>query len=172
MNLDITDIANYRSSSTTRKMKYQLLVQGFLAVIGILFAVTLYDTCMQQPLFPFQPNSNEWTKIWLFTTVGDFYVLSACLSTIILCSEPLLKGVLWVILINCLGSPFACLYLILKLNQTNRAPGSASKRNSYRIGAAGGARCLSSFCTYRGSMSVSMLKKHVEQLAKCTFAKT
>ena len=119
MNLDITDIANYRSSSTTRKMKYQLLVQGFLAVIGILFAVTLYDTCMQQPLFPFQPNSNEWTKIWLFTTVGDFYVLSACLSTIILCSGPLLKGVLWVILINCLGSPFACLYLILKLNQTN-----------------------------------------------------
>ena len=83
MNLDITDIANYRSSSTTRKMKYQLLVQGFLAVIGILFAITLYDTCMQQPLFPFQPNSNEWTKIWLFTTVGDFYVLSACLSTII-----------------------------------------------------------------------------------------
>ena len=119
MNLDLEDINLYESSTTNRKMKYQVLVQAFLLSIGVLFAITLYDTCMEQPLFPFQPSNGEWTKRWLFTTVGDFYVLSACLSTIVLCSEPLHIGLIWVVLINCLGSPFACLYLINRLRQNH-----------------------------------------------------
>ena len=134
MNLDLNDLDLHHIDKAKRPvlpMKYQALLQAFLAVIAGLFAITLYDTCMEQPWFPFQPENGEWTKKWLFTTVGDFYVLSTCLSVIILCTEPCAVGVVWVLLINCLGSPFACIYLIVRLTQNRNL--SLRDKREYQI---------------------------------------
>ena len=56
--------------------------------------------------------------MWLLTTVGDFYVLGFAVSTIIWQSEESkLWAVMWILLINLLGSPFCMLYLLLRVGK-------------------------------------------------------
>ena len=50
---------------------------------------------------------------------------------IILCTESYGVGVIWVLLINCLGSPFACIYLIVRLTQNRNL--SLRDKREYQI---------------------------------------
>ena len=114
-----------RRRENTNQMADNLMEKKILSVfygsIGLTFAVKLYYTCLQFPLFPFQSDSAEWSFAWLMTTVYDFYTLSACLCLVILSSEEKLwVGVCWVLLINFLGSPFACLWVIINLQKRKR----------------------------------------------------
>ena len=100
------------------RLKY---IQAFYLIIGFIFACRLWKTCSEYPLFPFQSDSVDWSFTWLMTTVYDFYTLSACFSGIVLATEPnMYVGLIWVFAINLLGSPFACLYMIVKLHQNKR----------------------------------------------------
>ena len=75
------------------------------------FGLTAY-ACYYQPLFPFQLDSLEWCRLWLGTTVADYYLVVASLSSIILATENWTLGILWVLGICLLGSPFACFYIV------------------------------------------------------------
>ena len=95
----------------------RVILQTVFAALGLAFTWRLYNTCQIYPLFPFQPKSAEWSYEWLMTTCGDFWTLSACLSLIVFSTEEhWLTGIIWVCLINLLGSPFACLWVITKLS--------------------------------------------------------
>lgn len=78
------------------------------------FGLTAY-ACYHQPLFPFQLDSLEWCRFWLGTTVADYYLVVASLSSIILATENWTLGILWVLGICLLGSPFACFYIVYRI---------------------------------------------------------
>jgi hypothetical protein len=99
----------------------KLITQVAFSILGFIFALRLYSTCVEYPLFPFQPESASWSFKWLMTTVYDFYTLSACLCLVIVSSEPnVWIAIGWVVAINLLGSPFACLWVILSLRTRNK----------------------------------------------------
>ena len=78
------------------------------------FGLTAY-ACYYQPLFPVQLDSVEWCRLWLGTTVADYYLVVASLSSIILATENWTLGILWVLGICLLGSPFACFYIVYRI---------------------------------------------------------
>ena len=92
------------------------ILTAVYAVVGLGFACLLGLTLKNHPLFPVQSDSAEWSSAWLLTTVCDYYVLGLCISTIIWVSESSMGiALLWIFLINVLGSPWFCLYLILRI---------------------------------------------------------
>eukprot|EP00457_Paulinella_chromatophora_P022801 gb/GEZN01025874.1/.p1 GENE.gb/GEZN01025874.1/~~gb/GEZN01025874.1/.p1 ORF type:complete len:134 (-),score=4.05 gb/GEZN01025874.1/:106-507(-) len=97
-----------------RSLKEWLVVAFFVAY-GLGFAAYLGMTLSAYPMFPFQPHDAKWSFAWLMTTVGDYYGVSFALSAIILSTEPLVTGVIWVLIINLLGCPFACVYVAYRI---------------------------------------------------------
>ena len=88
---------------------------GAFFLVGMAFTTALVDTLYQEPLFPFQYGSLRWCQLWLSTTVGDYYVLSFGVSTIVWHTEERKSlAVLWILLINVLGSPFWMAYLFFR----------------------------------------------------------
>jgi hypothetical protein len=88
---------------------------GAFFFVGLTFATALVHTLYQEPLLPFQSGSLRWCQFWLGTTVGDYYVLSFGVSTIIWHTEDRASlAVLWILLINLLGSPFWMAYLFYR----------------------------------------------------------
>ena len=58
----------------------------------------------------------EWCRSWLYMTVLDYYGSTIALSVIVLWSETNTAiGIGWVLLMNILGSPFACAYIVYRL---------------------------------------------------------
>ena len=86
---------------------YSSLAVAFIGVLGY--------SCYYQPLFPFDLDSLEWCKLWLGTTVGDYYLVVASLSAIVIATENWILGIMWVLGMCLLGSPVACLYIAFKV---------------------------------------------------------
>lgn len=114
------------STSITLPIKMTSLVairstQLIYAVVGCVFLGRLIWTLWKHPLFPFFPtDDDQWAGAWLITTIFDYFTLVVCLSTIILWTEEsVVIGICWVLAINLLGSLFACIYLILRLEKAN-----------------------------------------------------
>ena len=96
----------------SRKAMLTGAVLGALGV-GQLFLVT--STLLAHPLFPFQMGDIGWTSAWLLTTIGDYYTVTACLCGAIMYSDGFGVGVSWSLAVCLLGSPFACLWTVLRL---------------------------------------------------------
>jgi len=80
------------------------------AFIGLLGFTNYY-----QPLFPFKLDNLEWCRLWLGTTVGDYYVVVISFSSFILATESWLHSILWVAGICLLGSPISCIYIVFRI---------------------------------------------------------
>eukprot|EP00808_Paulinella_micropora_P024279 g51967.t1 len=92
-----------------------ILILLFFSAYGILFAIMMGRQLSMHPLFPFQPKDADWSYSWLMMTVGDYYGVAFALSAIVLVSEPILPGIMWVLLILLLGCPCACAYVVYKV---------------------------------------------------------
>ena len=86
---------------------YSSLAIAFIGLLGY----SLYH----QPLFPFMLDSLEWCRLWLGTTVGDYYLVVASLSSIVIATEGWMFGIIWVLGMCLLGSPVACFYIVFKV---------------------------------------------------------
>jgi hypothetical protein len=107
----------------------KFVIAPIIALLGISFAFMLLRTLRFFPLFPFQAESLEWTRAWLWTTCGDFWTLAACFSFVILENEPnRVEAWAWVLLVNLLGSPFACLYLVKRILYASGRGNSGNER--------------------------------------------
>jgi hypothetical protein len=84
--------------------------------IGVLFAGWTAYSCTQQPLFPFQLDNLAWTRWWLLTTCADFWILGFGFSTVVWFSEESTLGaIVWILLVNLLGSSMCMLYLWVRV---------------------------------------------------------
>ncbi len=54
-------------------------------------------------------------RTWLYMTVVDFYGSTLALSAVVAWSECTAAAVVWILLMNLLGSPFACAYIIYRV---------------------------------------------------------
>lgn len=92
---------------------YSNVYKIILGIIALLFTILLIKTLIMYPIFNAfigVKSSNEWLK----TTIFDFYVQVSAFSAIVLATEGFKKGIIWVILNCCLGSPIAIIYLLTK----------------------------------------------------------
>ena len=92
------------------------LLTTFFSILGVVCFATLSLTLWRQPLFPLQTTNLEWLQSWLWMTVLDYY--GACLPfcAVIIANESSLQGgILWSTACLLLGSPFCCLWLVLRL---------------------------------------------------------
>ncbi|VVU94368.1 hypothetical protein CPAV1605_90 [seawater metagenome] len=85
----------------------------FLSLIASVFLIILIRTLIQYPILK-AFNSYSSSLAWLKTTIFDFYVQTFAFSAIVLATEGFKKGIIWVLLNFCLGSPFAVIYLLTK----------------------------------------------------------
>lgn len=112
----ITDfIKRYNNFNVKAMEKGRILVIVFYCVLAISFIGLLAYTLYYQPLFPFELDDLGWCKMWLGTTVADYYVLAASLSSIIVATEGWIFGALWVLAICMIGSPVSCFYIVYKI---------------------------------------------------------
>ena len=95
--------------------KWRVFIIILYSALAISFIGLLAYTLYYQPLFPFELDDIEWCKMWLGTTVADYYVLAASLSSIIVATEGWLFGVFWVLAICMIGSPVSCFYIVYKI---------------------------------------------------------
>lgn len=97
-------------------MSMSVLAVGlFFALYGVVFLGVLGMQLYSNPLFPFRLDDVGWTSSWLLVTTADYYGVSLVLTAMILCSEPLLRGIIFALCVNLLGCPFACLYLVYRI---------------------------------------------------------
>lgn len=54
-------------------------------------------------------------RTWLYMTVADFYGSTIALSAVVAWSESTAAAIIWILLMNLLGSPFACAYVIYRV---------------------------------------------------------
>ena len=54
-------------------------------------------------------------RTWLYMTVVDFYGSTLAMSAVVARSESAAVAGVWILLMNLLGSPFACAYLVYRL---------------------------------------------------------
>ena len=94
---------------------WRVVFIAFYSSLAIAFIGLLGYSCYHQPLFPFMLDSLEWCRLWLGTTVGDYYLVVASLSAIVIASERWIFGIIWVLGMCLLGSPVACLYIVFKV---------------------------------------------------------
>ena len=99
---------------------WRILIVTLYSALGVGFIGLLGYTLYHQPLFPFQLDDLGWCKSWLGTTVGDYYVVVASLSSIIVATENWMWGFVWILGMCLLGSPVACLYIIYKVIKGSR----------------------------------------------------
>ncbi len=85
----------------------------FLSFISSIFIIILIQTLLEYPILK-AFNSYCSSLAWLKTTIFDFYVQTFAFSSIVLATEGFKRGIIWVLLNCCLGSPFAVIYLLTK----------------------------------------------------------
>eukprot|EP00929_Paragymnodinium_shiwhaense_P123922 TRINITY_DN98426_c0_g1_i1.p1 TRINITY_DN98426_c0_g1~~TRINITY_DN98426_c0_g1_i1.p1 ORF type:complete len:249 (+),score=30.72 TRINITY_DN98426_c0_g1_i1:62-808(+) len=93
------------------------LAVAFYAAIGGAFTIRLAWTLTNYPLTAWALNDAEWSTAWLITTILDYYVVAFCVSGFVIATEATMAAILWVALINLLGAPFACAYVVIRLNK-------------------------------------------------------
>ena len=101
------------SSEEARQFTSVCLV---FANVGIIYC--LAQTLHAYPLFDWDFANLEWVRTWLLFSILDNYGLVLSLSSLIMHSEEYIGlGLLWCagICLPCLGSSFACAYLIYRL---------------------------------------------------------
>ena len=87
---------------------------AYLAVGGG-FAYLLTLTMIAQPMFPLQPDSVEWCRSWLATTVADYYGAALVVCGVIFASERPPVAVGWSLGCLLLGTPACCAWTISRL---------------------------------------------------------
>ena len=88
----------------------------FYAILFVVTLATIASTLAMFPLFPLQLDSIEWSNKWLGTTVIDYYGACLCFSGVVISSEDsYVRGFLWVLSFNMLGSPFCCLWVLARI---------------------------------------------------------
>lgn len=98
------------------------LTTAFFAVLGLACFVTLSMTLWRQPLFAFETTSIEWLQAWLWMTVLDYYGACLPLCAVIVSNETsITTGVAWSLACLLGGSPFCCLWVVLRLMSGERA---------------------------------------------------
>lgn len=88
---------------------YRLL----LLLIAISFTVRLVLTIYKYPILQ-AFSTHESSKVWLMTTILDYYVQTLAFAVIVLTTEKRITGFFWVLLNCILGSPVAIMYLLTK----------------------------------------------------------
>lgn len=89
---------------------------GFFSVLGVVCFLTLSVTLWHQPLFAFKTEDVAWLQAWLYMTVLDYYGACIPFCAVILANEAsMTSGVLWSLACIFLGSPFCCLWMVLRL---------------------------------------------------------
>ena len=104
-----------QQSSKPHSATSRALQQAFYVVLGAAFATWLGHTLVVQPLFPFKLDDAAWASTWLLTTCGDYYTVCLCLSGVIVATDGWRVGGAWAALCCLLGSPFACVWVVLRL---------------------------------------------------------
>ena len=94
---------------------WRVIAIAFYTSLALAFIGLLGYSCYHQPLFPFDLDSLEWCRLWLGTTVGDYYLVVASLSSIVIATERWMFAIIWVLGMCLLGSPVACLYIVFKV---------------------------------------------------------
>lgn len=93
-----------------------MLTVGFFACLGVVCFITLSMTLWSQPLTAWDVRSIDWLQSWLWMTVLDYYGACLPLCAVIVQNEPaLLHGCLWSLACCLGGSPFCCLWVVLRL---------------------------------------------------------
>jgi hypothetical protein len=93
----------------------------FFAALGIVVFLALGFTLFAHPLFAFDTGNIEWVRAWLWMTVLDYYGACIPFCAIIIANETSLQtGFLWSAACLLLGSPFCCLWLVLRLHNYER----------------------------------------------------
>ena len=95
------------------------ITMTLMIALGVFVFVYLCQTLSSQPLFPFQNESLDWCRTWLYMTVVDYYGSTWALSAIIAWSESPIVATCWILSISLLGSPFACAYIVYRLYKHN-----------------------------------------------------
>ena len=94
----------------------QAIAAGAYAVLGLAFLALLTRTLYVQPLFPLLTGDPVWASTWLLTTVADYYVSTLCFCGVVMHTEPSrIRGLLWCTAFCLLGSPWCCLWVVLRL---------------------------------------------------------
>mmetsp|Transcript_83040 Transcript_83040/g.173851 ORF Transcript_83040/g.173851 Transcript_83040/m.173851 type:complete len:252 (+) Transcript_83040:124-879(+) len=93
----------------------EVWIPAIYACLGLLYTTALATTLWKFPLLPFQPSDLPWAKAWLWTTLGDFYVLTSCLCGLCLASEGFVVGSLLSLTFLFLGSPCVCCWMVWRL---------------------------------------------------------
>ena len=89
---------------------------ALFAVLGLVVFATLTLTLLSQPLFSFATNDLEWLQAWLYMTVLDYYGVCVPFCAVIFANEEtVLASLLWSGACLFLGSPFCCLWMVLRL---------------------------------------------------------
>jgi len=86
-------------------------VSGFYIVAGCCFALRLFWTQQNFPLWPAQQDDTEWLTEWILTTVGDYVAIAACLCGIIYSTESTFMATVWSLVVFAAGGAGACAYL-------------------------------------------------------------
>ena len=95
--------------------KTSLIIFFVLLGTGLAFAIGV--TCYFFPLWDVKTATYdlEWTRSWLWATVGDYYGAASTLGIIAVLSEPFPWGWLWLCGFFLLGSPVCCGYAVYRL---------------------------------------------------------
>jgi hypothetical protein len=109
-------IGNSLDSKDLKMVKLSRALTVVYAFLGLSVFVYLAVTLHAFPLFDWNFTNIHWTQAWLVMTVVDYYGSTLCLCGIVMYTEPnILYGLVWSLLMCLLGSPFACLWICLKL---------------------------------------------------------
>lgn len=79
------------------------------------FALLLLRTLKKFPLIPPSPNSLDWCRQWLWTTVADYYGAALALCGVILATERRPYNFAWAAGCLFLGTPVCCFYAAFRL---------------------------------------------------------
>lgn len=79
------------------------------------FALLLLKTLRAFPLVPPSPNSLEWCRSWLWTTVADYYGAALAICGVILSTERPPYSFAWAAGCLFLGTPVCCFYAAFRL---------------------------------------------------------
>ncbi|GAB5355477.1 hypothetical protein AAMO2058_000208800 [Amorphochlora amoebiformis] len=94
-------------------MEAPMMVQACLyGTYGLGFFALLTYTLYLYPLTDWDINSVGWCRMWLYTTVFDYYGAAFCLCGIILHSETRMVGTIWSLGCLLLGTPVCCLWIV------------------------------------------------------------
>ena len=99
-----------------RKVKKTSLIVFFLLLgVGLAFAIGV--TSYFFPLWDLETASYdlEWTRSWLWVTVGDYFGAASTLGIIAILTEPFPWGWVWLLAFFLVGGPSCCMYAVYRL---------------------------------------------------------